>query len=380
MANKRKVVIIGAGIVGLATALKVGQRLDNAEITVLERNHEVLSETSRYNSGVIHSGIHQKSNLLKSRLAPRGGQELIRFCEENDVRFRRTGMLIAAASRDLAGLTRELSSLYRLRKNSRRLNLKLHVLSRYGIEKIEPNIRALLGIYLSEVWVVDQLSLGAALLKACQNAGISIVFEANVQNIVRCRNLYEIYTKSSKSGAIKVFEGSIVVNAAGVNSDTIASAAGFPRYKIYPCRGEYYEVIGEKSSLVSNTLIYPALPPGHPVKGIHLTKTAAGRLLIGPNAKSWESKFDNFRIQTPPAEFLDGAKRFLPELTESDLKWAYSGLRAKTNPGVGEDDFVIRFEAHHPHFINLVGIESPGLTASFAIGDYVVSGFSSHGF
>lgn len=368
---KSKIVIIGAGIVGLAAAFEISKKLKNTEITVVERNSEVFSETSRYNSGVIHSGIHQKSSLLKSKLAPIGGQMLIDFCEKNDVLFRRTGMLIAAASRDLVSLTRQLSSLYRLRKNSRRLNLNLQVLSRRGVEKIEPNIRALLGLYLSEVWVVNQVSLGAALLKACQNEGITVVFDANVRSITRCRNLYEVYTKQDHSEAIRVFEGGIVINAAGVNSATIAKAAGFNRYQIHPCRGEYYEVMGEKSDLISRTLVYPALPPGHPVKGIHLTKTPSGRLLIGPNAKPWESKQDNFSVQTPPTEFLDGAKRFLPELTESDLKWAYSGLRAKINPGTHEDDFTIKFESGSPTFVNLIGIESPGFTASFAIGDYV---------
>ncbi len=368
---KSKIVIIGAGIVGLATALKIAGKLKNTEIVVLERNHEVMSETSRYNSGVIHSGIHQKSNLLKSKLAPLGGQMLIDFCEKNDVLFRRTGMLIAAASRDLVSLTRELTSLYRLRKNSRRLNLNFRILNRRGVEKIEPNIRALLGIYLSEVWVVDQVSMGTALLETCQNEGVTIVFNANVQSITLCRNLYEIYTKQNHSKAIRVFEGDVVINAAGVNSATVSEIAGFNGYKIHPCRGEYYEVVGEKSNLISRTLVYPALPPGHPVKGIHLTKTPSGRLLIGPNAKPWESKLDNFRVQTPPAEFLDGAKRFLPELTEPDLRWAYSGLRAKTNPGTHEDDFVIKFESGSPTFVNLIGIESPGFTASFAIGDYV---------
>ncbi len=368
---KRKIIVIGAGIVGLATAYKIARKFKDTEIVVLERNQGVFSETSRYNSGVIHSGIHQKSSLLKSKLAPVGGQMLIDFCEKNDVLFRRTGMLIVAASRDLAGLTRELTSLYRLRKNSRRLNLSLQVLSRRGVEKIEPNIRASLGLYLSEVWVVDQVSMGNALLKACQNEGITVVTDANVQSIVRCRNLYEVYTTGRNPKNVSALESNVVINAAGVNSAAISEIAGFKGHKIYPCRGEYYEVLGEKSNLISRALVYPALPPGHPVKGIHLTKTPGGRLLIGPNAKPWDSMQDNFMVQTPPAEFLDGAKRFLPELTEPDLKWAYSGLRAKINPGTHEDDFTIRFESGSPAFVNLIGIESPGFTASFAIGGYV---------
>lgn len=371
---KSKIVVIGAGIVGLSCALALKKLFgEKVDVTVIERNFEPFSETSRYNSGVVHSGIHQHPNLLKSKLAPIGGRLLIEFCEERNVLFRRTGMLIAAASKDLISLTRELFSLFRLRKNSRRLNLKLEFLGRRGIEKIEPNIRAFLGIYLSEVWVVDQVSLGKALLNVCLEEGVSAAFGAEVRSIIRCRNLYEVISEERNSHHLVVSEANIVVNAAGVSSAIVSEMARFAGHRIYPCRGEYYEVLGPKRDLISETLIYPALPPGHPVKGIHLTKTIDGRLLIGPNAKPWQSTYDNFTVQTAPKEFLDGARRFLPELTEPDLKWAYSGLRAKTNPGIREDDFIIRFESGSPTFVNLIGIESPGFTAGLAIGDYVAN-------
>lgn len=361
------IIVIGAGVVGLAIAAKLKEVFPEQNVTVVEKNKAPFLETSRFNSGVIHSGIHQKPELLKSKLAYRGGPLLTDFCVQMGVPVKKPGMLIAVSGRDIPGLFAEISSLALLYRNSRRQEIPIKFLTAFQIKKMEPDLRAAFGIYLPEVSVVDQKELGEKMFKAAKRIGVNFIFGANITDIKKRKNFYEVVAeKLSYYGAANV-----VVNAAGIRADEIAALAGFNGYKVFPCRGEYYEVIGLKKDLIKSVLVYPALPPGHPVKGIHLTKTADGRLLIGPNAKPWLVKDDDFQVQTPSDEFLAAVKRFLPQINAEDLRWAYSGLRAKINPGIGEDDFIIKCETRNPTFINLVGIESPGLTASFAIADYV---------
>ncbi|MEK7143809.1 MAG: NAD(P)/FAD-dependent oxidoreductase [Patescibacteria group bacterium] len=359
------IIVIGAGVVGLATALKLKTIFPDKKVVVLEKNGRPFAEASRFNSGVIHSGIHQKPEFLKSKLARRGGPMLIDFCKKAEVPFRKSGMLIAVASEDLLGLWSEAKLLRLLYKNSRQQKIPLQFLTGRQIKRLEPNVRAAFGLYLPEIFVVDQIELGRKLLEAAKERGAEFVFNAEISAIRRRRKTYELVFDKQSLGA------ETVVNSAGINADRIAGLAGFKKYNIFPYRGEYYEAIGGKSELIRSVLVYPALRPGHPVKGIHLTKTADGRLLVGPNVSSWLKKEDDFSVRTPPKEFLKAAGKFLPDLGIGDLRWAYSGLRAKINPGVGEDDFVIKCEARNPTFINLVGIESPGLTASFAIAEEV---------
>lgn len=360
------IIVIGAGVVGLAIAIKLKEVFPEWNVAVVEKNKAPFLETSRFNSGVIHSGIHQKPELLKSKLAYRGGQLLADFCAKMGVSVKKPGMLIAVSGRDMPGLFAEISSLALLYRNSRRQGIPIKFLTAFQIKKMEPDLRAAFGVYLPEVSVVDQKDLGEKMFKAAKRIGVNFIFGANITDIKKRKNFYEVVAKKLSYYGV----AGVIVNATGIRADEIAALAGFSGYKIFPCRGEYYEVVGWKKDLIRSTLIYPALPPGHPVKGIHLTKTADGRLLIGPNAKPWPAKDDDFQVQTSSNEFLAAVKRFLPQINDEDLRWAYSGLRAKINPGVGEDDFVIKRETANPTFINLIGIESPGLTASFAIAEY----------
>lgn len=358
------IVVIGAGVVGLTTALNLQKSFLYKKVIVLEKNKAPFLETSRFNSGVIHSGIHQRYELLKSKLARLGGPLLIDFCQKVGVPFRRSGMLIAVAPEDFFGLWSEIKLLWLLYQNSRRQKIALQFLTSRQINKLEPAVRAIFGLYIPEIFVVDQITLGRKLFEAAREKGIEFVFNAEISAIKRKQKIYELIVGG------QIFEAETVINSAGTRADEIATLAGFGGYKIFPCRGEYYEVVGAKKDLIRSTLVYPALRPGSPIKGIHLTRTIDGRLIIGPNAKMWQSKNDDFSVQTPPEEFLEGARKFLPDLNINDLRWAYSGLRAKINSGVGEDDFIIKRETENPTFVNLIGIESPGLTASFSIAEY----------
>ncbi|MDO8516291.1 MAG: FAD-dependent oxidoreductase [bacterium] len=358
--------IIGGGVVGLATALALKERFPGAKIVVFEKNGEPFSEASRFNSGVVHSGIHQEPTFLKSRLAREGGPMLIAFCEAHNVPFRKTGMLIAVAAEDMMGLVGETKSLWHLYKNSRRQKIALEFLHHGEIEELEPYLHASFGLYMPDIWVVDQPALGRAMVLEAERVGIGILCNAEVTAIDRSGDAYHVVSSYG------VHAARLVVNAAGVHADSVAAMAGFSGYTIHPYRGEYYEVIGEKRNLIRNTLVYPALRPGSPFKGIHITKTIDGRMFLGPNASPWKERSDDFTVRTPPEVFLAAAKKFLPSLELKDLRWLHAGLRAKINPGLGEDDFVIKCEAKRSSFVNLVGIESPGFTSSFAIARYVM--------
>jgi len=362
--HKVDVIIIGAGIVGCATALELKRVFPSKSVLVFEKNSLEFGEASRYGSGVIHSGIHQRPEILKSILARRGGPLLLEFCKKEGVPFKKTGMIIAVSIRDLLRIIGEIKSLLLLLKNSRRQGISIKFLSSRGVKKIEPAIRTLFGLFISDIWIVDQIALGKKLVEKGKKAGVIFSWDARVEAIRRWPDGYEITAGGER------FRTKAVVNAAGVFADEIAALAGFPGYKIFPYRGEYYEVTGPKRNLLIRTLIYPALPPGSPVKGIHLLKTIDGRLLVGPNAKPWPKKTDDFSIQTPAEEFLKAARKFLPQLSPHDLRWSHSGIRAKSNPGKDEGDFLIRREEGAP-FVNIIGIDSPGFTAAFALAEEV---------
>lgn len=364
--KKSDIIVIGAGIVGLSVAIKLKDVFPKRSVTVLEKNKAPFTEMSLYNSGVIHSGIHQKPELLKSRLARSGGPMLIDFCRKSGVPFRQSGMLIAVAPEDLFGLRSEANTLRLLYKNSRQQKISLQFLTGRQIRRMEQNVRVAFGLYLPEIFVVNQRVLGEKLFEAAREKGVEFIFNAEVSTINRKKEIYELVFDGQS------IEAGAIINSAGMRADEISNRAGFNGYKIFPCRGEYYEVIGPKKDLIKSLLVYPALPPGHPVKGVHLTKTQDGRLLIGPNASLWSAKDDDFRVQSSPDEFLAAARKFLPQLESGDLRWAYSGLRAKLNPGIGEEDFIIKCETKNPIFVNLIGIESPGFTAAFAIAEEAV--------
>ncbi len=168
-----------------------------------------------------------------------------------------------------------------------------------------------------------------------------------------------------RAGQAGELEARMVVNAAGLQADEVAALFGSRQYKIYPCRGEYWEVIPSKSYL-ANGLVYPAPDPTGPGLGVHLTKTLWGTLLLGPNARYVDDKNDYERGLESREEFCTRAQKLLPQLHPEDLRPGYSGIRAKLSPPghPGFTDFVVTRDSAHAHVIHLVGIESPGLTCA----------------
>lgn len=359
------VVIIGAGVVGCAIARHLSIVRPGKKIVVLEKLSSIGMETSHKNSGVLHSGLHQNPKFLKSKLARIGSKIAAEFMRKSNFPVLDCGMIVAVSGESFLGGPFSLWSLVSLMKRGREQNIKFDFLTSSGVKKLESGIKSLGGIFIPNVWVVNSDQFVYALYDEARENGVEFFMNSPVKDVYALIKYHRVFTTEER-----VFHAPVVINAAGLYADDIARMAGFGQYKIYPWRGEYYEVISEKRELVKR-LIYPAVPPYYPGKGIHLGPRVDGRLFIGPNARPVPSKNYYEEDKTPPEVFLKAAKRFLPQLELKDLKWAYSGIRPKTTNDTKENDFIISLDRQSPPMVNLIGIESPGLASAMAIGQHV---------
>lgn len=357
--------IIGAGVVGCAIARELSLRHPKKKIVVLEKLAGPGLETSRFNSGVLHSGLHQNPSFLKSKLVQGGGELAAKYVKANGLPILNCGMIIAVSRQALQeGLYREWKLLLHLLRRGRAQGVKFKFLTGWGVRKLEPRLRTLGGIFIPNVQVIDPLQFVQALHTDAKNNGVRFLFGNPVLKIKMLADKYEV-----SAGRERIISQAII-NAAGLYADDVARLAGFSSYKIYPWRGEYYEVISEKRKWVSR-LIYPATPSNSPGKGIHFSPRVDGQLFIGPNARLVPKKNYYTEDKTPVDIFLKAAQKFFPEITAGDLRWAYSGIRPKLTDKAEETDFIIELDRKSPPFVNLIGIESPGLASSMAIAKYV---------
>lgn len=364
------IAIIGAGVVGCAIARELAHRQGSRSlrIVVLESHERVGEVTSSRNSGVLHSGIHEAPGSLKSRLAREGSELAVAYAARHRIPLLPCGMVIAISWEDVRrGLWRETSSLWRLWRNARLAKIRTHFLSPSGLRRWEPHLRAAFGIAIPNVAVIDSPALVQALQADAESAGVRFAFENRVVSIEADSSSYRIATVRQELRAF------CLINAAGLSADEVAALAlPSARYVLAPLRGEYYEVVTEPTKRLIGRLVYPALPPGSVGKGIHFSPRPNGQLFLGPNTVPVESKTDYTSNKTPADTFVQAVKKFLPVLEESDLRWAYAGIRPRLRmPHGGADDFVISDDCEEPPLINLVGIESPGLSAALAIARYV---------
>ena len=366
MRKKVDIAIVGGGVVGFAIARELAMSYPEKKVFVVEKNAYGGMETSARNSGVLHSGIHQNPNFLKSKLAVSGSLKVVKYAKEKNIPLLDSGMLIVVSFRAFRnGLYREILDLFRLMRSARKQGIEIKFVTRRSIKKLAPNIKALVGIFIPAVWVISQGEFVRALeLDALRNGAVAF-FNSEVTSIEKLEEVYGIHMSGGN-----ILDAEVVINAAGLYADDVAHMAGFDGYTIYPWRGEYYEIVGEKRNLVRR-LVYPAVSKKSPSKGIHFSPRTDGRLFIGPNARSVPAKDYYEEDKTPVEVFLKHAIKYLPCLTKDDLVWAYSGIRAKITPDAEESDFIINVDSISPTFVNLIGIESPGLASAMAIAEYV---------
>lgn len=357
------ITVIGAGVVGLAVAAEVSQK---REVYVIERHHTFGQETSSRNSEVIHAGIYYPQGTLKAKTCVEGNALMYELCEKNNIYYKKMGKLIVATNEIE---NKELEVLLKRGELNGVQGLKL--IDRTEIKKLEPNVEAIRALYSSNTGVVDSHSLMQYFVRIAKCRGAEIIYGANVVGIEKISGKYKVRIIDS-DGEHFSFTTRVLINCAGLESDKISELVGIGSYKLKYCKGDYFSVGNNKSSLITH-LIYP-VPKGTNL-GIHATLDVQGRLRLGPDDYYIsKEKLDYSVDESKKVLFYRSVKRFLPFIELEDLNPDMSGIRPKLQgPDEGFRDFVIRDEEENgfPGFINLVGIESPGLTSSPSIAKYV---------
>ena len=365
--DQAKILVIGGGVVGCAIARAVSARWQ--DVFLVEQNPKLGMATSSRNSGVVHSGIYYPKNSLKARHCIEGNRLTYEFCKKHNVPFRHTGKLVVAANEHERA---DLEALFRHGTENGVEGLRL--IGPEDIRKREPHIRGAAAIEVPSTGIVSAEELVHAYARIAQSQGAEIVTHARVVSLEPSGSTIRVGLRigDEEDAQDETIEARCVINAAGLYADEVAALLGSKSWKIYPVRGEYCEIRGPRASLIQD-LVYP-LPHAHGLSlGVHFTKTLWGTVLVGPTATYVEGKDNYEKNRLPIADFARGAKTLLPEIEESDLQLGYSGLRPKLVPptGTGIADFVITRDPGVPHAIQLVGIESPGLTAAISIAEQV---------
>lgn len=365
MAAEVDVAIIGAGVVGLAIAAEVAQ--EEKGIFVFEKNHTFGLETSSRGSEVIHTGIYYPEDSLKAKLCVEGKNLLYQLCERHGIGYKRLGKIIVAVKEN------EVNELERIYEQGRRNGVEdLTLLSQKELKKLEPNIEGISGLLSPTSGILDTHSLMKFFYNQARERGAEIVFNTEIIGIEKAGTKYKVQIRDRDG--VSSFIATIVINSAGLNSAKIAQLAGIDiahvGYKLHYCKGEYFSLNSKWRHLVER-LIYPI--PGEAGLGIHVTMSLDGRMRLGPNTR-YVDEIDYSVDETQKEAFYEFAKRFLPLLELEDLEPEFAGIRPKLQaPGEVFRDFIVAHEEKigFPGLINLIGIESPGLTASPAIAGYV---------
>lgn len=370
--EEANLVIIGGGVVGCAIARAASKRWD--DVFLVEQMPKLGMGSSSRNSGVIHSGLYYPTGSLKARHCVAGNRLTYEFCAKHHVPHRNCGKLVVAANKA------EEQELEVLAERGRTNGIEgLRLIDRAAIRVREPHVNGYAALEVPSTGIVASEELVKAYARVATGQGAHVVTHARVARLEPKKETIAVgLALGNESDRARVTTETVaarcVVNAAGLFADEVAALLGNTRYRIYPVRGEYCEVVRARSYLV-NALVYPLPHPEGLSLGVHLTKTIWGTVLVGPTARYVSDKTDYERDRLPAEEFVRRAKPLLPELEAQDVMPAYSGLRAKLVPpgGKGPADFILARDPAHPRAIHLVGIESPGLTAAPSIAEQVVA-------
>ena len=387
--KKYDYIVIGGGIVGLSTALKLQEA--NKKILILEKESSVGLHQSGRNSGVLHSGIYYKPNSFKSNLCIRGRELMLKFLESNNIPYRLEGKIVVDEN------MQKIESLF---ERSKLLAMSgVQVLEKDELIDKEPNSKILQGLFVPQAGVVDYKIVTETMANIFRNKGGDVEYFQEIVNITENNDAKLVSSKK------ETFTGDFLINCAGLFSDKVAKLDGLnPKVKIIPFRGEYYEIINEKSHLLNN-MIYPIADPELPFLGIHLTKTVDGRIEAGPNAvlafsregyswtkfnlfetletisykgmvklgrKYFKTGIDEMYRSLNKAAFVQEVKKLLPGIESEDLVQRPAGVRAQAVSDDGSllDDFLFEEGYKSLHVLNA---PSPAATASLAIGEYIAS-------
>jgi len=356
-----KITIIGAGVVGLAIAAELSREYE--DIVVLEKHEKFGQETSSRNSEVIHSGIYYPPNSLKAKLCVNGASLLYEYCEKYSIPHSRQGKLIVASNES------EVTGLQELYETGIQNGVKgLILIEKNEINKMEPNVNAKAALYSPNTGIIDSHSLMSHLHRVANASGVLFSFNTEADFIEKQKNGYVIGIKNDSYK----FVSSIVINSAGLAADYMAELAGIDidktGYRLRYCKGSYFSY-AKKPPI--KMLVYPVPNKDLTGLGIHATLDLGGRLRFGPDSEYVD--FIDYKVDSNKIGiFYESAEKHIKGLDKEAFGPEMSGIRPKIK-GEGIKDFVIKHEIDRgmEGFINLIGIESPGLTASLSIAKYV---------
>ena len=369
--EKFAVTVIGAGVVGLAVAARLAPKL-GSELLLVEQHEGFGKETSSRNSEVIHAGIYYPAGSLKTRLCVNGRQQIYQLCQKYNIDCQHLGKIIVATSSDEEGYLADL--LKRGRENGVE-NLK--ILSAREVHVLEPQVKATAAILSPATGIVDSHNLMRLFYQQTKEADTTISFNSRISEINQVNNGFHL-TCITDHAENYTFSSKIIINCAGLGAARVSQAANISTPAIHYAKGSYFSYSG-KSPL--SKLVYPAPPVGGYGLGIHATLDLGGRLRFGPDLEYCPdiecSDKPDYRVdENLHSKFATAIQRYLPTLDGAKLFPDMSGIRPRLQ-GPNDDfcDFIIRTEntGSAPGFINLLGIESPGLTAAPAIADEVFS-------
>jgi L-2-hydroxyglutarate oxidase LhgO len=364
------VVVVGAGVVGLAVAAAASR--SGRRVIVLERNEAIARETTSRNSEVIHAGIYYPAGSLKALLCVKGRRDLYQRCRERGVPHRRTGKLIVATNDE------ELAVLEGIQRTALANGVELEHRDAAAVRSLEPQVAAVGALLSPETGIVDAHAYSLSFQAEAESHEAMVVLRTEAVAIEESGSDWRVETRSgdpSSGGETESLVAGSVVNAAGLAGTHVAELAGFDAdacgYRLHYCKGDYFSLA--PSAGVSLThLVYPV--PVQAGLGTHATLDLGGRIRFGPDTEY----VDDLRYDVDAdkaAGFAEAVARYLPEVRADLLSPDYAGIRPKlAGPGEGFADFVIAEESARgrPGFVNCIGIESPGLTAATAIADRVV--------
>jgi L-2-hydroxyglutarate oxidase len=391
--NRADVVIIGGGIVGLATAMALTTQT-KASVLVLEKENKLAAHQTGNNSGVIHSGIYYKPGSLKARNCVEGREALYKFAEEHDIRHERCGKVIIATQEN------ELPALQTLAQRGSANGLNgVRPLNPAEIKEIEPHTDGIAGLFVPQTGIIDYVQVVEKYAELTMANGGQIRKNTRVVG----------FKKTGTDLVIKTNNGEItsryLINCGGLHSDRIAKMTGVnPGVQIIPFRGEYYDVVPEKHGLVKN-LIYPVPDPRFPFLGVHFTRRVTGGIEAGPNAvlafkregykfwsialsdlmsyaayigfwrmatKYWKMSLDEYYRSLSKKVFVNALQKLIPDLGMEDVYRGGAGVRAQAlapNGALVDDFHIVEADG----MIHVLNAPSPAATASISIGKTIAS-------